>query len=213
MAASTAYDQQLGESSKKPPRMAYTHQLLDLLDDGDPWYLHDDDPYDIDSPAFTIEANAHERRRFGTRPPINRAVRMPRDKWINLSDEAKKSWDLISDKDKAIILGYGEQSTTRPPTERPSTRQANAHEQQEELDNQTDEEDFADAQQDDPHEDDTVLLANLHSSSRRQLTPGDIRRIMSTSSQRNPRSHLLSVPAPTGPRAGRHGTGAAPPGG
>ena len=188
MAASTAYDQQLGESSKKPPRMAYTHQLLDLLDDGDPWYLHDDDPYDIDSPAFTIEANAHERRRFGTRPPINRAVRMPRDKWINLSDEAKKSWDLISDKDKAIILGYGEQSPTRYPTERPSTRQANAHEQQDEPDNQTDEEDFADAQQDDPHEDDTVLLANLHSSSRGQLTPGDIRRIMSSSSQRNTRS-------------------------
>eukprot|EP00977_Amphora_coffeiformis_P023925 scaffold14715_cov146-Amphora_coffeaeformis.AAC.1 len=48
---------------------------------------------------------------------------MPFERWKQLSDPAKKTWDMISEKEKAIILGYAANGPSSP------QRQAHVHEE------------------------------------------------------------------------------------
>ena len=66
---------------------------------------YNDLTYDDSTPASLLLANAAQQR--GPRPFMGRQERvfMPKQRWSQLSPEARKQWDGLSNKDKAIILG------------------------------------------------------------------------------------------------------------
>ena len=112
--AATAYDAQFSAKSDKK-RLVYAHELLDY--EG----TDDDMTYDIDAPVSLIQAHVHDGR-----PSTGNRVRMSRERWLQLSNDAKTIWDQLEDKDKAIILGNsGQASSTHPPgtNYKPSLRQ------------------------------------------------------------------------------------------
>ena len=178
---------------RKPKRMIYAHET-------DPYqqyydaYAHeavyfDGEPYDIDTPVSVIEANAHERARF--------SANMPKERWHALDPQAKQIWDQLSDKQKAIILGYTDEQPrpgrppprgSRPP--RSSTRQVHYHDV-EDAPNDDEHEDFVDAPQepDDPGPE-TRHVNQAASQHGRHLPPHDIRRVLSQPRKHPPNGQL-----------------------
>ena len=128
-------------------------------------------------PVTTIQAYAAERREG------NRA-RMAFECWKKLSDAAKTTWDLLSEEDKAVILS----PSIKPTGSKNSKRSAHLHDSKEQDEPNSDE--FSDAKQeadDDADDTATQLLINAAKSSK-VLSPTDIRRIMSSTSKREPDS-------------------------
>jgi hypothetical protein len=176
MSAATSYDRQF---KGKPKRMVYMHDL-----GYDQSYDHEDiqdgeDYFDIDSPVSTIQAFAAQRRfqrgKPSPRTPARqdtlrtRPQRLQKEKWYQLSDEAKQTWDMLSEQDKAIIIG-----TTSTPV-----RHVHNH-----TIYQDESEEFQDASDGTPAETniESTLLVNAAS---RKLPPGDIRRVLSSSDTRS----------------------------
>ncbi len=109
LSAASTYDEKY--SSKKPTkRSVYMHDLLDP-DDDDSSQFHDmiEDFDDIDLHVSTLQAHVNESRppfrKHGNPKPTGNPVRMPRDRWMSLSNDARSIWDKLPDKEKAIILG------------------------------------------------------------------------------------------------------------
>ena len=94
--------------------------LTDIVEEDDDSF-DDEDFYNIDTPAETIQAYALQRRDFG-KPSATQRVRMSCDKWMKLNTEQRDAWDKIDDQGKAVILGYdAKPSPTRPPTSQRQT--------------------------------------------------------------------------------------------
>jgi hypothetical protein len=73
----------------------------------------DDDQYDIDYPASSLQAFATN---FCNRPSMRSSApkfTMCSDKWNSPDDKSKDIWDRLDEKAKSIILGY---SNDRPPS-------------------------------------------------------------------------------------------------
>lgn len=112
LSACTAYDKSVQPSDLKSKRQVLHH---DWLVDADVGYSGagaptDDFTYDIDATVTELQAYAADRQRFVPRgtPALNGfapRTRMPRDRWIQLTDDARTTWDKLTDRDKAIILG------------------------------------------------------------------------------------------------------------
>ena len=203
IAAAESYDKTF-KPKQKGKRSVYVHDVLDTCDDDDPYLQQDDgtEPFDIDSPVTMIQANVTDRIRRNQ--PGRRSVFMQRDKWHKLSDTAKQTWDRLSNEDKAIILGYSsagplssgsrlDQLKRKPPD--PASRRVNLHEMsaydflqanlhENIADATQDDDEYHDAQMEDNSPDDADILVNAAKSST-PLPPGDIRRIMDTSSKRS----------------------------
>ena len=68
-----------------------------------------DDPYDIDASIIVIQANAHDHHSANMPPKSGfgstLCVLIHHEKWFNLSPSARKTWDLLDEKYKALILG------------------------------------------------------------------------------------------------------------
>ena len=213
LAAATAYDEQTNKRSKSLRRTVFMHEM-DPLDEDYAGYAptDDEDAYDIDCPVSVIHANAAERMRrpmstprksFGPGP----RTRMTRDQWRSLSEKTRAIWDTIPEAEKAIILG----------TQRSTPRQAQQHEFVGSTDTPPDDdhgepppddEHFEDALQDDT--DPTVLVNALKTGS---LHPGDITRVLSSSSKRHPSAgdpktvrHVNQVVTYTVSKQARHAT-------
>jgi hypothetical protein len=41
---------------------------------------------------------------------MSEKVRMPKDKWVGLSQKTKELWDQIDDNDKLVVLAYTKSS-------------------------------------------------------------------------------------------------------
>ncbi len=180
---------------------------------GEPGY--DPEPfegYDIDAPIHSVQANLTDRRqnqnptacpvsvpRPTSKAPSDPKARMPFSRWRQLSEKAKSIWDSLSNEHKAIILGNTNNPTLPDCTGRRDIRSVNLNEisVQEFLDSNFQdldigEENFQDAVEtpseppppDSPEQTDSTILINAAHSSK-PLTPGDIRRILSTTSKRS----------------------------
>ncbi len=191
LSAAASYDDKYnGKQCTK--RAVYLHDWTGshISDGGD-----GEGAYDIDVPVSIIHAHATERRL-----PGGNRVRMPRERWMKLGDNARGIWDTLSDKDKATILGLG-QSPGRISSDSSKQvinlhdisaydyLQAHYHENVT-FDAQEGDEDFQDAaehidESDDTSPDDPTLLINAAKSKAAgsKLSPGDIRRIMSQNSK------------------------------
>jgi hypothetical protein len=206
LAAAVDYDEKF--KPKKNKRQVFYHEFEN---DGDE--SEDQDPFDIDFPVGSIQAFATNFQKKIPDRSNNTKVRMSSDRWFKLDDKSKAIWDRLDDKAKAIILGYndassqtrrstpfsgnssfGKSSFNRPP---PKTQvnlheisaydflQANMHD----LNPQQDEyfecnEELPDESQ--PEDDtDTRLINAAKSSSKVNVPPGDIRRVMSKASKRS----------------------------
>jgi hypothetical protein len=82
------------------------------------WFNHQDDSFDIDTPISSIEAKMSRRSttRYPSRPKNTHAgrsaerfqspkVNMPWERWKQLGNDARTTWDTLDDRDKAVILG------------------------------------------------------------------------------------------------------------
>ena len=178
--AATQYDDGLKHKQKC---VIYSHEI-DPYDGYCEVHNHDlecsdGETYDIDTPVAVIEAKVHER--------AGQQVNMRHECWEALDPQARKVWDQLSDKQKAIILGYPESGLScpsrRPPPRgnRHPARQVNFHgiegtQDDDEL------EEFVDAPQEpeDPCPD-TRQVHQAASNSGKHLPPHDIRRVLSQS--------------------------------
>jgi hypothetical protein len=77
------------------------------------------DPFDIDTPVDTIQANASK---FTPHPGMGEKVSMLKDKWFGLDQKTKDLWDQIDDKYKSVILCYTKSSSPSPFSSRPSIK-------------------------------------------------------------------------------------------
>ena len=92
LSAAQQHDRQLQKPmSRGPKRNVYEH----ALDYGESF--EDPDPFTIDS---SIDAISAYNVSFASKPPS----RLTCDQWHRLTDDAKQTWDLLSDDAKAIIL-------------------------------------------------------------------------------------------------------------
>ena len=208
LSAATAYDDQY------KPKLSKCKVLVHHLLDDDDEAHSDTDPFDIDVPVSTIQAYAHDR---WPKPPPRSSqprVRMPRDRWLSLSDKDRSTWDQLDEKAKAIILGSsGDTSSSRTSRDTPMRRvnlhelsafdflQANLHHA---LPFDSDPHDPPDdahpspadvdnpCLDDNPDDSDTRLI-NAAKSSGSSLPPGDIRRVLSKSSKRQQSVNITHV--------------------
>jgi hypothetical protein len=178
---------------KLAKRLAYAHDHNDAQDNFDM-----DDPkdyYGIDVSVHELQAYAHNRM---SRPKPNRSgrehdqrTRMPFDRWSKLSIEERALWDQLGETAKAMILGSSAPKTAQTPA---STKrhmnlheisayeylQANIHETaQESTDDDLDQYHEANETEGQDINQDSTLLVNS-TTSQKTLTPGDIRRVMSS---------------------------------
>ena len=192
LSAAAAYDNQF--KTKRERRQVLNHEWEDAYDDASP----NNDPYDIDAPVSIIQANAHDRRIKPSPKPNSQRVRMPRDRWFHLSDKDRQVWDQLDEKSKAIILGISAAPGDRSLLEN-SNRRVNLHEMSAFDFLQAQVHDLVDPDHpdtDDPtppadesthcdlETDSDTRLVNAAKSSKSNLAPGDIRRVMSQSSKR-----------------------------
>jgi hypothetical protein len=206
LSASAAYDQEF--QPKQSKRLVYAHDFGDAYDDS-----ADDcnEGYSIDACVQVIQANAHNRtmpRSKQKRAQTDQRVRMPLARWSKLSPKDRIIWDQLDDTSNAAILGVSS-PTSGPSLTHPSTRHVNLHEisaydylqanlHETGLDTtEGDSEEYHEAKEVEDYNDaaDTTILVN--SSTSRvvpSLTPGDIRRVMSTASTRFAGSKQTSNP-------------------
>ena len=105
LSAAQQHDQKLTRASAKAPkRHIYAHDVIDdAYEDGESFV--DTSTYDIDCPVDTIEVNATN---------FFKGPRLTSEQWHKLPDDAKKIWDMLSQEAKAIILRPPSSSTSYP---------------------------------------------------------------------------------------------------
>ena len=171
LSAAQQHDQGLSMMpSKAPKRQIYAHEASDRANIDGELYM-DTQAYDIDHPIQTLDVN-------------NTAYSKPRQRlsphqWRQLSDQARKVWDILSPKEKQIIL-------ERPPPE-PDPGRATPIEPVQQVNEHDISYISACLHQlyTDSHleagtkEDEQPLLA--HITKRKPLPPGDIKRLFSPS--------------------------------
>ena len=192
LSSATSYDEQF-KDKVRAKRTVYSHDIYQDDNDGMQGY-DDDESYDVDTPISIIQANSHDMS-ANNRPD---RIRMPRERWMQLTPEQRQLWDKLHDKAKAIILGIsssGTKSTGSSPQKNDSPRRnANLHEMSAmdllqiftaEADEPADSnpEEFSDANDVPEENNDTQILINAAKTGKR-LDPADIRRVMSTTSTR-----------------------------
>ena len=171
------------------------------INDGEVDALHDDGKAcNIDSDPVTLMANAHRRRMLSA----NRVL-MSIDQWKGLSPEGQKTWDQLSEDDKAIILrksSTGSSKPTHPFNKRtPTSQKANVHDTSVydfivanlhlldygETTGDTEADTTADDNEvDDSHDKDAQTLHAFLVSRGDNSSPADIRNMLSTSSMHMP---------------------------
>ena len=181
-------------SHKTGKRSVYMSDLS--INDGEVDALHDDgEACNIDSDPVTLMANAHRRRMLSA----NRVL-MGIDQWKGLSPEGQKTWDQLSEEDKAIILRKsttGSLKPTRPFNKRtPTSQKANVHDTSVydfivanshlldygETTGDTEADTTADDNEvDDSHDKDAQTLHAFLESRGDNSSPADIRNMLSTS--------------------------------
>ena len=195
LSASAAYDDAF--KPKLAKRLAYAHEIGDAQDVFD---TDDPEEYGIDVSVHELQAYVHNRT---SRPRTNQKgkeqaqrTRMPFDRWSKLSTNERALWDQLDETAKATILG-STAPTSGPAATRTTKRHTNLHEISaydyiqanihETAQNSTAEDldQYHEAKEiEDPDDDhDPALLINS-ATSNTTLTPGDIRRVMSSSSKR-----------------------------
>jgi len=204
LSACAGYDQHQ-QSRSRSRRSVMFHEFggeeanLDSTSGDDSGFL-----FDIDAPVSELQVYATDRRPSGFRGGQSATsaprTRMPRERWMQLGDSARQTWDTLSDKDKAIILGLP--GPTRDPTpERDSaqtlksairrtvqfadTTQNDSGDDHNPDDGRHDE--FHDATQDidTPNTESTLLVNAARSTTGNSLAPHDVRRLLSRSSNRS----------------------------
>ena len=123
LSAAQQHDKQLMEPSKPrfPHCKVYSHEMEygESYDMSDP-YPSEEDQYDIDSSIGFLNINQAYSK------PSKPFPRLTREQWMRLTDDAKRTWDQLSNEMKAIIL---EQQHKKPYNRNaPPPRQINAHE-------------------------------------------------------------------------------------
>ena len=119
-------DSAFAQSSRKTSKCSV--YMSDLsINDGEVDALHDDgEAYNTDSNPITIMANAHRRRMLSA----NRVL-MGIDQWKGLSPEGQKTWDQLSEVDKAVILKKSTTGSSKPNCpfnkRNPTSQKANVH--------------------------------------------------------------------------------------
>ena len=191
LSASAAYDEEFQPKHNSKQRLAvYAHDIDDT-------YNNVED-YDIDASVTEIQANAHNRMsRFKTNKSRNdqpaQRTRMPFDRWAKLSTDDRATWDKLDDSAKATILGTPMSSSANSTSTRTVNLhdisaydfiQANVHETANDntADDQQEYYDTKEAEDQNIVHDSTLLVNSA--TSQKPLTPGDIRRVMSTASKR-----------------------------
>jgi hypothetical protein len=189
LSAAQQHDKTLMAPSSKPNRRQVYASEQDFGE-----CMESSDFYSIDSPIDTL--NVHQTVTNKPKPP-----RLTRDQWYCLTEEAKQTWDLLSDEAKAIILRPSTHSQSHPP---PPKRRVNAHELEHLLsclsteslepptstltscfhaqsegsnDQMGQEVTSVPEEQPDNNLDDVALLAHL--TKRKTLPPGNVRRLLS----------------------------------
>ena len=194
LSASVAYDESFKPKISK--RLVNVHEAGDTYDDVD---TYDQDWYDIDVSVREIQANAHNRM---SRPKTPRKeqpqrTRMPFDRWSKLSANDRTLWDQLDETAKAVILGttVATPSSTGGTVKRRTNLheisaydflQANIHEtaQDSAKDDLEEYHEAREAEDQDMEQESTLLVNSTNAAAHKTLTPGDIRRVMSTASKR-----------------------------
>ena len=186
-------------SPKTSKRSVYMSDLS--INDGEVDALHDDgEACNIDSDPVTLMANAHRCRMLSANH-----VLMVLDQWKGLSPEGQKTWDQLSEEDKAIILKKsttGSSKPTRPFNKRtPTSQKANVHDTSVydfivanshlldygETTGDTEADTTADDNEvDDSHDNDAQTLHAFLVSRGDNSSPADIRNMLSTLSKHMP---------------------------
>ena len=192
ISAAAAYDKKF---ATKTTRKVYEHDLSEVVD------AVSDITYDIDvSPSELLEVYNTSRQ------PTSNQVFMPKDRWLKLSDSAKKIWDQLDNSSKSTILGLSSDkprpktfnSVSRPPVKAqpPSfCRHINLHNisAHDYLDAMSHEQDLIqddeteffepitiDEPSDEPLQDSVDSVSTvLVNAAKSKLKPNDIRRILS----------------------------------
>jgi hypothetical protein len=206
LSACTAYDKTAQLAMTKPKRNVMVHE----------WSLDDvgqqpsDEPeefsFGIDATVTELQAYAADRQRFAPRgggaPPSGgfaQRTRMPRERWMQLTDDARKTWDRLADRDKAIILGLlnnggdsvdnRDSATGLQPAFRRKVNFHGLHPDDEggvQGSDGTRLEEFHDASDGEVNQATASnTLVNAARSSSANLAPHDIRRLLSQTSQAN----------------------------
>ena len=198
LSAASAYDTQFQVNKRSSKRLVYTHDVTDYdqdFDDGE-------DLYDIDMSVATLQAHMHDRssNRSGHGSSAQ-PVRMPRERWMKLTQQQKQKWDELDDSAKAVILGTTTKGSS--PFNRSSSNQtrrvnlhevsaydflqANMHDITEEDHGQDEYHDAVEATDDTEPEENSQLLVQAAKQSGKNVkfSPGDIRKVMSTASKRD----------------------------
>ena len=213
LSTAVGYDTHRAGGRSRGKHVVYQHEL-----DPDPLPTisdYVDESFNID---YTVEepvsVNVHRTSSPGSnRSPASmpdKRVRLPFDRWSQLSDTDKKTWDTLDDKAKAIILGSSGPKSQQPRmsnTTRGPARRVNLHDMSAydllhafvahtglQEDPSPDHHQYSDddlipysgGTSDEAHPtDDPSLLINAAKTSK-PLAPSDIRRILSPSSKRSP---------------------------
>jgi hypothetical protein len=198
LSAASAYDEQY--KPKLSNRQVLLHEFHDDYDAAQ----SDDDPFDIDAPVSTIQAFAHNRRLKPPFKPNPTRVRMPRERWLSLSDKDRLAWDQLDDKAKATILGFDERPNA--PKRVGQGRnvsydyiQANSHSFNpgaalDSVDDSPPADETTELRPDYEIADDSeTRLINAVTSTGPKLPPGDIRRVLSKSSKRQQSVNMAIV--------------------
>jgi hypothetical protein len=160
------------------------------------------DPFDIDTPADTIQAFVSK---FTCRSGMNDKVHIPKDKRFGLDQKTKNLWDQIDDKHKSDILGYTKSSISSPFSSKPPIKSPLPPKQRHNIDFHEmsayeflqvhihelepyptpDEAIIEDpqAKEAEPEPSDTLLINAAKGSRPNPLPPGDICRVLSKNSK------------------------------
>jgi hypothetical protein len=191
LSAAVTYDE--AYKPKLAKRLAYAHDLNDAPDDFDT-----DDPkdYGIDVSVHELQAYAHSRM---SRPRPNQSGRekdqhtcMPFDNWSKLSTEERALWDQLGKMAKTTILNSSAPKTGQTSAST-NKRHMNLHEisvydylhanihetAQDSTDNDLDQYHEANETEGQDIDHDSTLLVNS-TTSHITVTPGNIRRVMSS---------------------------------
>ena len=188
MSAATNFDSKFKTPVKKSSRTVYEHDLYgDVDDDGD------SDNYGIDLPLDVIQANFTKTAGNNKGSSIPPASFLPKDKWKDLTPEARDIWAMFPSDMKAVILRKEIkdrlENLKSPPKNsnnkiKKSFTKAMLHELLKDMSDSEDDDIDACNEQDNSagagsdSNDESTLLVN--STTCKNVSPADIRALMST---------------------------------